>query len=321
MIVGIHPDPSGDESYATKWEQFLRQQGVEVRWLDLLRADAIEQVRDLDGVMWRWAHNQQHKQSARIVLYTIEHVLGIPVYPDSATCWHYDDKISQYYLFKSLGTPIPDTWIFWNEYDATQWARQAHYPIVFKLTAGAGSANVLKLEKFTQAESIIHKMFSGGIYPYTFNEFAVNQPGPNPPYWKPEIDYFYAQEFLPGNEYDTRVMIIGKRAFAFRRFNRPGDFRASGSERRDLDPQNVDLRAVKIAFETSQRGGFSCMAYDFLYKAGQPVICEISYTFPHCPTCNLSGHWLPDLSWASGAMWPEEAQVEDFVRKIKLRAS
>lgn len=319
MIVGIHPDPPGEESYAAKWEQFLRERGVDVRWLDLLLPDAIHQTAGLDGIMWRWAHNQQHKQSARVVLYAIEHVLGIPVYPDSASCWHYDDKIAQYYIFKSLGTPIPETTIFWDQYEARQWARQAAYPLVFKLTAGAGSANVLKLENYAQAEAIIEKMFSGGIYPYTLNEFASDHPGPNPPYWKPEIDYFYVQEFLPANEFDTRVMVIGERAFAFRRFNRPGDFRASGSGQYDLEIKNIDLRAVKIAFETSQSGGFTCMAYDFLYKNGQPVICEMSYTFPHSPTCTLPGHWLPDLSWAEGSMWPEEAQIEDFIQKITRR--
>src|SRR5262249_26757951 len=41
--------------------------------------------------------------------------------------------------------------------------------------------------------------------------------------------YVLFQEFMPGNDYDTRVTIIGNRAFGAVRHNRPNDFRASGS--------------------------------------------------------------------------------------------
>lgn len=41
--------------------------------------------------------------------------------------------------------------------------------------------------------------------------------------------YVYFQDFIPGNDFDTRVTIIGDRAFGFTRNVRPGDFRASGS--------------------------------------------------------------------------------------------
>ena len=34
------------------------------------------------------------------LLPVIEKELGLVVYPDQNTCWHYDDKIAQYYLLK-----------------------------------------------------------------------------------------------------------------------------------------------------------------------------------------------------------------------------
>ena len=40
------------------------------------------------------------------------------------------------------------------------------------------------------------------------------------PYWQIDKNYIYFQEFIPGNEFDTRVTVIGDRAFAFRRMNR-----------------------------------------------------------------------------------------------------
>ena len=37
--------------------------------------------------------------------------------------------------------------------------------------------------------------------------------------------YVYFQDFIPDNQFDTRVTVIGNRAFAFIRKVRPGDFR------------------------------------------------------------------------------------------------
>jgi len=45
-----------------------------------------------------------------------------------------------------------------------------------------------------------------------------------------------------------RSGVIGNRAFGFRRFNRQGDFRASGSGHLDWDPKQVDPAFVRLAF-------------------------------------------------------------------------
>jgi glutathione synthase/RimK-type ligase-like ATP-grasp enzyme len=78
-------------------------------------------------------------------------------------------------------------------------------------------------------------------------------------------NYVYYQKYLPNNNFDTRVTVIGDRAFAFRRFNRTRDFRASGSGKIDYDMDSIDKRMIKIALETSEECGFQCMAFDFLY--------------------------------------------------------
>lgn len=54
-------------------------------------------------------------------------------------------------------------------------------------------------------------------------------------FWIREKKYILFQEYLPDNEFDTRVTVIGNRAFAFRRFNRKKDFKASGSGEIDYD--------------------------------------------------------------------------------------
>jgi glutathione synthase/RimK-type ligase-like ATP-grasp enzyme len=347
LVIGIHPDRTGHESYSEKWEEFLTERGIKVVHLNLYAQDALEQASGCGGVMWRWTHNPDHKQSAHRILYTIETVLDIPVFPDHCTACHYDEKVFQHYILRALGAPMPRAWVFWNEREALDWAYNADYPVVFKLSSGAGSSNVLKLNNAAEADLLIRQAFERGIFPYTMNEFArgsglpktKNQakslvkrlmkvwrhvwfgefPALPKPYWMPEHRCVYFQEFLSRNDFDTRITVIGDRAFGFRRLNRPADFRASGSGKIDFDVKNLDPRTVEIAFSISAAAGFQCMAYDFLYKGDQPVVCEISYTFADWAVKACPGHWFRDLRWVPGHMWPEEAQVEDFLEKIRSR--
>jgi glutathione synthase/RimK-type ligase-like ATP-grasp enzyme len=345
MIIGIHPDRIGKESYSDKWSEFLRARGANVRTLDLLAPNALRQASQCAGIMWRWAHNPRDKQSAQRILHTIEHSLGIPVYPDTRTAWHYDEKVAQFHLLQALQAPMPRTWLFWSRDEAMTWAQAAPYPVVFKLSVGAGSSNVAKVETEAEAVALINRVFTRGIFPYTMNEYRLpsgfprslgqakamvrrlkdalryvwqaNYPTLHPVFWRPEYGYAYFQEFLPGNSFDTRVSVIGDRAFGFRRFNRPGDYRASGSGRIDYDPESIDCGCVEIAFQISRLGSFQSMAYDFIYRRKQPVLCEISYAYADSAVHDCPGRWDSNLNWIDGQMWPEEAQVEDFLARVQ----
>lgn len=346
MRIGIHPDNMWGTSYSDRWAEFFQARGVEVRFLDLLAPDFLEQAAACDGIMWRWFHIEEHKQSAKKILYLLEKHLQKPVFPNSNTAWHFDEKIFQYHLLKALEAPVPESWVFWDHAAAIEWARRAAYPVVFKLSVGAGASNVLKIDTEGEALRLCRRMFKRGIFPGTMNEFrsrilprkfreakarlfrpwdaiaylVAGQYPPLPsPWWKPEFSYIYFQEFLQGNSFDTRVSVIGNRAFAFRRMNRPGDFRASGSGRIDWDPGQIDRRCLAIAFETSRKGHFQTMSYDFLHKGEQPVICEISYSFVDEAVYQCPGYWDAELNWHEGQMWPEEAQVIDFIEEINSR--
>src|SRR5699024_4676243 len=69
-----------------------------------------------------------------------------------------------------------------------------------------------------------------------------NPSGPHSPTFDAELQYgyFYAQEFLPGNDYEISAIVIGHRVFACRRFVRAGDFRTGGSTgKMDWDPKAI----------------------------------------------------------------------------------
>ena len=346
MIIGIHPDQTGSESYSKKFTEYFAGQNISTKTLNLLGNNAIKQAEECDGIMWRWLHRPGDKQSAKSILHTIEHHLHIPVFPNSTTAWHYDDKVAQHYLLSAMQVPCIKTWVFWDYQEAVRWLEQATFPVIFKLSAGAGSANVLKIAHREHAKAMVHQIFNKGVFPYTYHEYRqrlgwLKKPGTikqrlgsvlnlllkseYPPldkiWWKPEFGYAYFQEFLPDNKYDTRVTVIGSRAFAFKRFNRPGDFRASGSGNFDVSPYKIDLECVKTAFAVSKEAGFQSMAYDFLYDPdNRPLIVEMSYTFVDWAVQSCPGHWDEKLNWVEGNMWPEEAIAEDFLNSIKSKA-
>jgi hypothetical protein len=132
--------------------------------------------------------------------------------------------------------------------------------------------------------------------------------------WQLSKNYVLFQKFLPNNNFDTRVTTIGNRIFASRRFVRENDFRASGNGSTDVDPENIDIRMIKIAQKISKEMNFQTMAYDFLInEEGNPEICEISYTYSDYSITNSPGYWDDNLNWHAGKYWPEYFHIKDIL--------
>jgi hypothetical protein len=348
MLIAIQPDdyPGKDgarESSSERWTALARAAGHEVRAVDVFKTDIIDQINGCDGFMWRHAHLPNHRAIARRLLPAIESQLGIAVYPDQRTCWHYDDKIAQFYLLQAAGIPIPRTWIFWDAESARAFVRDASFPLVLKLWSGAGSTNVRLLNNLAEAAAWIERLFGSGTRSLAEEpklglaearkrledsaRMAIKGEAPDPGFWwELHKNYFLVQEFLAGNPFDTRVTVIGHRAFGFRRFNREGDFRASGSGRIDHDPSGVAEDFVRLAFRTAQTLGTQSCAIDGLRRGAEPAIGEITYTYASWAVRDCPGHWeleggaaLGALTWRDGQMWPEEAQMADFLARLESR--
>lgn len=335
-----------------RWAWLLRAAGCEVRWVDVFRADILEQLRGCHGFMWRHGHLADHRQIARRLLPVVEREWRLPVYPDQSTCWHYDDKIAQSYLFHAHDIPAPRTWVWFNREQALAWAaKEARYPLVLKLATGAGSSNVKLISGYYDAAMEICRLFTHGtislaVEPWAEGRWHIAGWGnrvrtalrlllkgampPPPPCvhfaWETQKNYALFQEFLAGNDYDTRVTVIGRRAFAFRRFNREGDFRASGSGRLDHDPNKIDERFIRLAFSVADKLRMQSCAIDGLWRGAEPVVCEVTYTYVSRAVYDCPGHWELDgtpeqgqLVWRPGHMWPEEAQIQDFLVRLKQR--
>lgn len=347
FTIAIQPDdytapgkPPGSDASSPRWTTLLQQAGHAVRPVNVHRADILDQVRGCDGFMWRWGHDGSMFQIAQRLLPVLERQLQIAVYPNQNTCWHYDDKVAQAFLLPAAGIPVPRTWVWFDGPAAREWIRSAPYPLVLKLAKGAASTNVRLVHSAEEAAVWVDRLFGMGVGslgslqpPWPLRQrlrvaaksLLIGQPPCYP--WPLHRDYVLFQEFLPGNEYDTRVTVIGDRAFAFRRFNRVNDFRASGSGLLDYNTTAIALDFVRLAFQVAHRLQTQSCAIDGLWNEKQPVVGEISYTYVSWAVQACPGHWKlegePDtgaLRWISGPRWPEEAQIEDFVAQLKNQA-
>ncbi len=116
------------------------------------------------------------------------------------------------------------------------------------------------------------------------------------------------------------MTVIGKRGFAFRRFVKKNDFRASGSGNFDTNPKHIDLKCLEIAFEISRKLNFVTMAYDFIYDVDKrPYINEITYCFVDTAVQNCTGYWDEDLKWYKLQEWPQYYQLSDFISTKDLK--
>jgi len=331
-------------SYSDRWIESCEDQKIPYCVVNCLDTDIMRQLAPGDGLLWHWHHHdpREHRVARQIIL--AAESMGVVVFPSAATCWHFDDKLAQKYLLEAVGAPLVPTYVCYDEAGARAWIETASFPKVFKLSKGAGSANVRLVRNSREALVLVRQAFGAGFPPmagYTrdvrkrydaarkrgdlmgavlrlprtlaairrTNRGLGNEGG-----------YVYFQDFIAGNTYDTRVTVIGNRAFAFTRNVRPGDFRASGSGRIVYDLERIRPECVQIAFKVARSVGSQSMAFDFvLVDQTTPQVVEVSYSYDPTAVYRCAGHWNERLEWQAGSMWPQDAILLDELDEMNQR--
>lgn len=325
------------QSYSDRWEELAQREGIKVVSIDVLSNNSIAEISECDAFMWRCEPSAFPRLYAKRLMMAIEQGLGIPIFPTWKTSWYFEDKIAQHYLLSLAGIPIPDAHVFWKKQHAVEFCRSASYPVVLKLAAGYQSTNVRLLSNREEALYYVNQLFGPGLTGLGYGPASKTRYGlrrlraasellrgryPNSPNLETELQhgYFYVQEFLPDNQFDIRVTVIGHRAFVFRRFNRPDDFRASGSGILDWDPEPINEECVRLAFKVAGKLDAQTVAVDLLHKAGAPVVVELTLAYASWAVRDCPGHWTlsgepetGELVWQSGVLNPEDAIFFDFV--------
>ncbi|MCB0496590.1 MAG: hypothetical protein KDC79_10690 [Cyclobacteriaceae bacterium] len=336
MKIAFH---IGSSDFNPRWIKYCIANNIPFKEVNCYDGDIIEQLSDCDILMWQ--HHQSHPKDilfAKQLLFALEQT-GKIVFPDFNTAWHFDDKVGQKYLLEAVNGYLAPSWVFYEKDKALSWAKETSYPKVFKLRGGAGSQNVRLVRNKSEAYRLIKKAFGKGFNNFdrwrAFKErFRKYSEGYSPfldvlkatvrlvippAYSKvmgKEFGYIYFQEFIPGNDSDTRIIVIGDKAFALKRMVRKNDFRASGSGSIRYAKSEIDERCVKMAFEINEKLNAQCLAYDFVFDGeNKPVLVEISYGFSANAYDKCEGYWNKQMEWCEGAFDPYGWMIEMMIKK------
>ncbi len=339
-MIAIHNCPG---SFSDRWITYCDDNKISYKLVNCYSPDIILQLKDCNGLMWHWILDDYRAQNfARQLIFSIEK-MGIKVYPSFNTCWHYDDKVGQKYLLEAINAPLVSSYTFYDEDEALDWIDNTEYPKVFKLRGGASSNNVRLVKSKRIARKIIKKAFNKG-FPLV-NKFSnlkqriwvlkrdknikslihlikgiirlvIPKEGLN--LLQRQKGYVYFQQYVPNNKFDDRIIIIGEKAVAVRRFTRKNDFRASGSGLKAYEKDLFNKESLKIAYGIAKKLNSQSIAFDFIYDKDIPKIVEISYAFiigefyDSCP-----GYWDENLNWHNDNVNLQRYIIEDFINSLK----
>jgi len=333
-MIAIH---CASGSFPSGWIKYCKEHQIPYKEVNCFADDIIAQLQGCTMLMWHWEHHDYRASLFARQLIASAEAMGVRVFPDTNTCWHYDDKVGQKYLLEAIGAPLVPSHVFYHRDAAMAWLEQATFPLVWKLRGGASSQNVRLVHDHTAARKIIRRSFAAGWRPdrlhalrerlwqfrkapslRSFTDIGRGLLRTVVPHEKHrnqllERNYVYFQEFIPGLTYDIRVVVIGSRCYAFRRMTRDGDFRASGSGSMDHNPEKISLSIIATAFEVAGKMRAQSVAFDFVQTESEALIIEVSYAFALKGYRNCPGWWDRDLTWHEGHVRPEAFMIQDLL--------
>ena len=226
--IAIHDSGTG---FTKHWINFCENNNLPYKLIDCFDNNIINQASNFKFLLWHFSQNDYKDMLlARSILQSIQK-MGVKVFPDYDTSWHFDDKVAQKYLLESIGAPVVNSYVFCTKKSALEWIENSSFPLVFKLSGGASSSNVRLVRTKKQAIKLINRCFFKGwpsvnathrlkesIRTLSFSNidkiikalirFII--PADNAKFLPRHVGYVYFQDFIPNNDYDIRVIVIGK---------------------------------------------------------------------------------------------------------------
>jgi glutathione synthase/RimK-type ligase-like ATP-grasp enzyme len=339
MKIAIHHRKG---SFSDRWIQYCEIHNIVYKLVDCYSNKIIEDLKGCDGLIWHWNQNDYKAAlSARQITKSIES-MGLKIFPDTNTSWHFDDKVGQKYLLEAINAPMVESHVFYTKKEAMEWLSSTSFPKVFKLRGGAGSVNVKLVKTYSSGRKLIRKAFSSGFSPINKTSMLNDRvwvfkrdksfhalvgilkgfircfiPKDHIKFAANEKGYVYFQDFIPKNSFDTRLVVVGNRCIAMRRYCRENDFRASGSGIIAYERELFDMRMIKIAFEVAKKIGSQSLAFDFITNEKSPLIIELSYCYAMGDAYdNCHGYWDENLEWHKEKINPQYFIIDDFIKTI-----
>lgn len=290
MRCFIHADKKYLDRWYIRYCKLVEQLHGKFIKLDALeRLDLVEgKYQEGDFFLGRFAHKPLEKRKTSIVLPRLIKIFGDRCFPQPNLYEHYDDKLAQYLFFKDKNYPIPDTIYATCRGDAENFLRKHGYPLILKTRTGVSSKGVKMIKNIDQL-----------TYPILLQKFCKSD-----------------------DNGDYRVVVIGERVIAFKRNNKPDDFRASGSD--DVEfKKDYNLEMIMLAKRISKENEYTCMAYDIMKHQNRWLLLEKSYTFP-CDRGFMRSPFYYDENLAKiekKGIMPQDFIVEDLFNGKNTRSA
>jgi biotin carboxylase len=80
--------------------------------------------------------------------------------------------VVQKYLFEVIDAPLIPSYVFYDEKEALEWAKNTEWPKVFKLTGGVGSSNVRLIKSEKEAKKVIRRSFRKGYVAFNQRKYS-----------------------------------------------------------------------------------------------------------------------------------------------------
>jgi glutathione synthase/RimK-type ligase-like ATP-grasp enzyme len=319
MRIAIHKNEeifNHSTTWDIPWIEYCENNNIDFSVIDCFKCDVINTLRDYDCLLWHFNnYTLQDMLFARSILNSAKK-MGLKVFPDYDTSWHFDDKVAETYLLQSVGAPTPQSWMFYTYNSCKDWVDNCKTPIIAKLRCGSGASNVKLLNSKRSILKYSKRMFSSGyktspslLYKTRSNvnsardwETIIKRFKRIPDFLKTlsnakkfpkEKGYTFFQEFIPNDGYDLKIVVIGDKLSFIARNVRKGDFRASGGGDLFFDKSLVTNDIIQSAFDVSNKLNFQCMGYDYVVdkRTITGKIVEISYGFSHTALLMAGGYW------------------------------
>lgn len=347
MKIAIHYTENtfsaSEYSFNKRWITYCEQHNIDYKLVDAYRNDIITQLSDCKVFMWHFYQNSPKDfLFAKELLFSL-HTAGKLIFPSINMAWHFDDKVGQKYLLETINAPMVTSNVFYDKNAAHVWANDCDLPVVFKLRGGAGSQNVKLLKTRKTLKRHINKAFGRGFSQYSATTVIKDRvqkykkgndtligvfksivraifPTNYEKVRGRDSGYIYFQKFIPDNDSDTRIIVVGNKAFGIKRKVRENDFRASGGGTIIYDKETINLKSVEISFEVSKKLNFDCVAFDFVFnEKNEPLIVEVSYGFAIEAYDACPGYWSDDLNWHEGQFNPQSWMIQDLYQKFNSK--
>ena len=334
MKIAIHHRKG---SFSDRWIAYCEEKHIVYKLVNAYDSDIISQVSDCDAFMWQiYQGDYRDMQFAKALVLSLE-AKGIRCFPDSHTCWHFDNKVWEKYLLEAVGAPLVSSYVLYTKEKALAWAEQTSFPKVFKLKGGAGASNVKLAHTRGEARKLIKQCFDKGFSQYRWQERFKEEwhnyregrvglrivlrplykalktyPTEFSHYHQKEIGYAYFQDFIPNNTTDFRIKVVNGNCWGFQRLVRTGDFRASGSGKLVFDNTQIPTSLVRMAQDIAKRIQAQSIALDFVSdkEHDQYLVVEMSYGFGFDERECSNGYWDKDGIFHSECFNPFAWMVE-----------